>query len=43
MITLLVLLLFAQACQQRYWFRKKVGDARSNDSGEVEQDYKIIW
>lgn len=38
-----MVLILSQACQQRYWFRKKAGDSQSSDSGEVDTDYKIIW
>jgi hypothetical protein len=43
LVVVLLLLFLSQACQQRFWFRKKSGDNHSTDSGEVDKDYKIIW
>ncbi|MBC7384270.1 MAG: hypothetical protein H7296_14990 [Bacteroidia bacterium] len=40
-IICLVILLFFSACNQRFFFRKKIDIG--NDSTQMEKDYHIVW
>ena len=35
------LMLFA--CNQRYWFRSKLGKKQQSDSTKVEREFNVVW